>query len=792
VSRRNRRSELTVEGLETRRLLSTGVQPLPVFNLPGGDANRVSTDLLINFDRAEGVAVPSSLQDMDSGDISPLMTDSQGRVEVDVTTGNATTLAPILAAAGMNVVSVLPLYNQVEGYIPWSALPAISNLGSQGVMGIIGVETPITSSVGSVPAESVNVIEADRVQASTPGYNGSGVTVGVLSDSFNNVAAPSVTINGTTYIGAAADEQTGDLASTVDVLQDISGGGTDEGRAMLQIVHKVAPGAAEDFATADISEGQFATNIQNLANAGAKVINDDVTYFDEPFFQPGIVAQAVTNVVTNDGVSYFAAAGNIDDQAYDTASPLAYGTNSLDFVTDTIPGISSSPGQYLNFNPNGTSTDQMTFSLSSGQAIELAMQYDQPYYTKNGVTTNVDIYLLDSSGAVVASSTTNNITNQTPFQFLSYENNTGGLESYEIVIQNAQGPNPGEIKFVNYGANDYGDVNFGTFATDSATINPHAAVPDAVAVGAVPFFDQRTTEGFSSYGPSVTFLFDANGNRLATPLTVDKPNVLAPDGDSTTFFGGDDINGYPNFFGTSAATPNAAGEAALILQAFPNDTPSEVYSLEESSADPDITGNSGSGTDQIGAGLIDAYRAIYGGPTVVSPDVSDSFSTGALENQWQVYTSGAGRVQVTSANGPPVGSTYQLVMDGNANGYVLAQLDEATLNVDLAGQQDVTLAFDQKVFNVYGVSFPTMPATFTGHNDSTGVAFSVDGTHWYLITSLGSTSSTSYATDTFNLSTIAAADGVTLGADTPTPPSPQVSGWPSAISTSTRLPRSRK
>jgi hypothetical protein len=123
VSRRDRRSELAVDELETRRLLSATAQPLQPFSLPGGDANRVSTDLLINYDRVKGVAVSSSLQDMDTGDISPLMTDSEGRVEVDVTTGNATALAPILAAAGMNVVSVLPLYNQVEGYIPWSALP---------------------------------------------------------------------------------------------------------------------------------------------------------------------------------------------------------------------------------------------------------------------------------------------------------------------------------------------------------------------------------------------------------------------------------------------------------------------------------------------------------------------------------------------------------------------------------------------------------------------------------------------------------------------------------------------
>ena len=49
--------------------------------------------------------------------------------------------------------------------------------------------------------------------------------------------------------------------------------------------------------------------IVDLADAGAKVINDDVIYFAEPMFQDGIVAQAVDPVKTR-GVSYFSAAQN--------------------------------------------------------------------------------------------------------------------------------------------------------------------------------------------------------------------------------------------------------------------------------------------------------------------------------------------------------------------------------------------------------------------------------------------------------------------------------------------------
>ena len=94
----------------------------------------------------------------------------------------------------------------------------------------------------------------------------------------------------------------------------------DEGRAMLQIVHAVAPGASLAFYTAEDSEADFATGIGALAAAGATVIADDVAYFDEPFFQDGIVAQAV-DAVEAKGVAYFSAAGNDGTLSYENTAP---------------------------------------------------------------------------------------------------------------------------------------------------------------------------------------------------------------------------------------------------------------------------------------------------------------------------------------------------------------------------------------------------------------------------------------------------------------------------------------
>jgi hypothetical protein len=86
-----------------------------------------------------------------------------------------------------------------------------------------------------------------------------------------------------------------------------SQGSTNEGRALAEVVHDVAPGAAIAFHTADRGQANFAQGIVDLTNAGAKVITDDIIYFAEPMFQDSIIAQAIDQVKAR-GVSYFSTA----------------------------------------------------------------------------------------------------------------------------------------------------------------------------------------------------------------------------------------------------------------------------------------------------------------------------------------------------------------------------------------------------------------------------------------------------------------------------------------------------
>lgn len=157
---------------------------------------------------------------------------------------------------------------------------------------------------GSVTSEGVRAMGADTVLQG--GINGTGVTVGVISDSFNS------------FGGAEVDIATGDLppADRIKVLLDDFG--IDEGRAMMQIVHDVAPGANLAFHSGFGGQAQFALGIFRLASeADCEIVVDDLTYFAEPAFQDGIISQAVDEVRDKYGVAYFSSAGNRGRQAYE-------------------------------------------------------------------------------------------------------------------------------------------------------------------------------------------------------------------------------------------------------------------------------------------------------------------------------------------------------------------------------------------------------------------------------------------------------------------------------------------
>ena len=523
-----------------------------------------------------------------------------------------------LVNLGMQIIDTNATDGLVDGYLPINELPAAAQL-PQTLSGQLDLKQVSYQAA----INEANYSTFANVASTQFKLNGSGVTVGVISDSFNDLG------------GYAADVASGDLPANVNILSDGTGL-DDEGRAMAQNIYHIAPGAGLAFSTSTPDDQAFANSITSLANtAGAKVIVDDVGSSTDPYFQPGLITQAVDQV-TSQGVTYLSAAGNEANHGY---------LSNFRAATGTVTGVGT--GTFMNFDPTGTSLLLPVTVNVANTSIDF--QFDQPWATQEptgspGPTSQVNFYVLSSTGTVIASGTNNNVATQEPQQFVTVPS-TG---SYFVAIQVVSGPNPGHVEFTQFGQQSTNDLIVSQqYGSAGGTYYPssfgHSAAAATIGVGAVPWWaptpflgqNPLASEPFSSTGPSIQ-VFNASGTSLTSPLTVENPTVTAPDGGNTTFFGfvantatppvagqpATATNLYatftpnqaalPAYFGTSSAAPNTAAIVALMLQEVPGASPTQVKDalIEAASNTPMNGSTSGTWDAQSGFGLVNAVDAI--------------------------------------------------------------------------------------------------------------------------------------------------------------------------------------
>ena len=533
------------------------------------------------------------------------------KVTIDaVAAGDVDQLVRKLETLGMENTAVFG--RMVSGRLPIAALEQASRLNALK----LARSAYAMTMAGSVTSQGDAAMLADDARTAF-GVDGTGVTVGTLSDSYDCLG------------GAAGDVSTNDLPSGVQVLADETGcgSGTDEGRAMMQIVHDVSPGAYQAFHTAFGGTADFANGIIELATiAGADIINDDVIYFAEPMFQDGVIAQAVDSVKAMD-VAYFSAAGNQDDQSYEAV-----------YRDSGVPG-NFSGGTRHDFDPGASVDTLMQVSISGNTQVIFVFQWDQPAFSVSGApgsASDIDIVLYSASGQALAAGSDNNLGGD-PVEVFAYTTSGGPTKTYQIGIEHFSGPFPGKVKFAYFGS-----MTINEFNTNSSTSYGHANAAGAQAVGAARY--SRTPafgvspplrEAFSSKG-GTPILFDTSGN----PVNIlrQKPDFVAPDGGDNTFFGSDyEGNGSPNFFGTSAAAPHAAGMAALLKE-YDNalDADGIYAAMQDTAIDMDAAGPdffTGYGLVQATAALqsLDPDSDIDGIPDA-SDNCPDFFNPGQQDN----------------------------------------------------------------------------------------------------------------------------------------------------------------
>jgi hypothetical protein len=311
--------------------------------------------------------------------------DAKGRVLVDLTPQAGVDRRAFQRQAqrnGMVVRSVDRHFGTLEGFVPLSKVETLAALRNTGT-----IAQAVKPHVESGIAESQGVAFQRVDHVLSRGVQGQGITIGALSDSYNT--ATTDIFGDPLKIHARQDVQSGDLpgrgnpvnSKPVVVLQD--GSGLDEGRAMLQIAHDVAPKAKLCFATALGGLVNFTNNVLGLANPNgrckANVVVDDVTYFDEPMFSDSILTDAIDRL-SNRGVHYFSSAGNQGQQnAWQSPVRLlpksAAASTNLDF-SNVDPALYNGGLQDADPGPGTDVAQTLTLGEAGGT---LDVQWDDPF-----------------------------------------------------------------------------------------------------------------------------------------------------------------------------------------------------------------------------------------------------------------------------------------------------------------------------------------------------------------------------------------------------------------------------
>jgi subtilisin-like proprotein convertase family protein len=461
---------------------------------------------------------------------------------------------------------------------------------------------------GRVQAQATITSEGDRAHNADLarqqfGVTGVGVKACALSDGVSSLAV---------------SQAKGELPASVDVIPGQEGAG-DEGTAMLEILHDVAPGAGLGFATAFNSDASFADNIRKLRfDAHCDVIVDDVIYFKESPFQDWIIAQAV-NDVTADGALYFSSAGNEGSVADGTAAHWEGDFN------DSGKGVGKFAGTAHNFAAGAGLQIFEPISDASSAGVPVTLFWSDPL----GASANdYDLYLLNAAGNVVDFSQDNQTGTQDPYERLDTPGSGGAGLRLAIVKFSGEG------RYLSLSAlrGRFSDSSDGLKAYNTPGMTAgHSAARAAFSVAATPaakafgrplepadpanpvgpfpaaFSGASKVERFSSDGPRRMF-YQADGTPI-TPGNVSatggevrqKPEISAADGVRTS------VAGFDPFYGTSAAAPHAAAIAALVLSGNPGLPRADVRAaLINTAVDIEAPG-----VDNVsGAGVVLADRAL--------------------------------------------------------------------------------------------------------------------------------------------------------------------------------------
>lgn len=387
------------------------------------------------------------------------------------------------------------------------------------------------------------------------GITGAGIKIGIISDGVED-------ISGAIESGALPED-----------VQILSPGKGTEGTVMLEVVHEISPDAELYFHSAGNNKLEFNRAVDALIAKDCQIICDDVGWPDEPFFEDGIVASHIKEVIEKQDILYVSAAGNDAERHYQ-GMYFDNGSGWHDFSA----GTSNSRNIYMD--------------IPQREKVTVVLQWNDPWDCS---ANNYDLYFYDCcSGEELASSERVQSGTGTPLEYIQYTNKEKNVKNVSISVKKHCGED--RLLEIYIYAKSAVKIHSDNLVEEDSVFG-HPAVPEVICVGAV---DSRNPQNigiasYSSRGPVSIYYPDYE---LRNKIDLSGPGNVRVSG----------INGKGSFFaGTSASAPSVAGIGALVWSMYPEKSGTEIREILCSSAED--LGNPG-------------YDTVFGNGSVNSSTIS--------------------------------------------------------------------------------------------------------------------------------------------------------------------------
>ncbi|MGQ9477282.1 MAG: S8 family serine peptidase [Candidatus Bipolaricaulia bacterium] len=323
------------------------------------------------------------------------------------------------------------------------------------------------------------------------------------------------------------------IADATDYTGEGLEGGTNHGTAVAELVHSVAPEALLYLKKIGDEVG-LANALDDSLRQGVQIIVHSVGWFNTNFTDGTGIIDELADRARRAGILWVNAAGNHAQQHW--AGPFRDGDGD----------------GWIEFQG---SQEELKIQPGFGELQLFLTWNDWPRTCQD-----YDLFLYNSWGELVASSQNYQTCSEPPTEELDYLVLQPGIYYARVLARNRLKPGMALKIFSGNGQLEP--------AVPQGSLPAPADAKGVLAVGAIPIglWESGPPEPFSSQGPT-------SDGRV-------KPEIMAPDNVRTAT----EVGFLHCFQGTSAAAPQVAGAAALLLSQHPNWTATEVWAALEASA----------------------------------------------------------------------------------------------------------------------------------------------------------------------------------------------------------------